>query len=138
MDIIKLTRELGAAIQQDDRYLKFEEARKNNEADAALNELIGKLNLIQLSYQQEAQNPEASEEKMQQFDKDFRETYEQVMQNENMKNYEVARQEVDGMMQYIMQILSLCVNGEDPATCEPQAQHECSGDCCSSCEGGCH
>lgn len=106
MDIIKLTRELGAAIQQDDRYLKFEEARKNNEADAALNELIGKLNLIQLSYQQEAQNPEASEEKMQQFDKDFRETYEQVMQNENMKNYEAARQEVDGMMQYIMQILS--------------------------------
>lgn len=137
MDIIKLTRELGAAIQQDDRYLKFEEARKNNEADAELNELIGKLNLIQLSYQQEAQKPEASEESMKAYDKEFREVYEQVMQNKNMQNYEVARQEVDGMMNYIMQILSLCVNGQDPATCEPPEQHQCDGDCCSSC-GGCN
>ena len=31
MDIIKLTRELGAAIQQDERYKAYEEARKANE-----------------------------------------------------------------------------------------------------------
>ena len=30
MDIIKLTRELGAAIQQDERYLNFAKAREDN------------------------------------------------------------------------------------------------------------
>ena len=45
MTVIELTRQLGAAIQQDVRYKAYEEARKANEADNALNELIGKINL---------------------------------------------------------------------------------------------
>ena len=32
MDIIKMARELGAAIQQDERYLNFKKAREANEA----------------------------------------------------------------------------------------------------------
>ena len=42
MTVIELTRQLGAAIQQDERYAAYEEARKANEADDALNSLIGK------------------------------------------------------------------------------------------------
>ena len=45
MDIIKMARELGAAIQQDERYLNFKKAREANEADKHLNDLIGELNL---------------------------------------------------------------------------------------------
>ena len=41
MDIIKMARELGAAIQQDERYLNFKKAREANEADKPLNDLIG-------------------------------------------------------------------------------------------------
>ena len=67
MDIIKMARELGAAIQQDERYLNFKKAREANEADKPLNDLIGELNLIQMNYQQEAQKEEPSEEKMQDF-----------------------------------------------------------------------
>ena len=52
MDIIKMARELGAAIQQDERYLNFKKAREANEADKPLNDLIGELNLIQMNYQQ--------------------------------------------------------------------------------------
>ena len=37
MNVIAKTRELGAVIQQDERYLRFTEARKANEADDALN-----------------------------------------------------------------------------------------------------
>ena len=33
MDVIKCTRELGKAIQQDERYLKFVEAKKANDED---------------------------------------------------------------------------------------------------------
>ena len=35
MDIIKMARELGAAIQQDERYLNFKKAREANESRQA-------------------------------------------------------------------------------------------------------
>ena len=135
MDVIELTRELGKAIQADERYAKLMAAKEANDKDESLNALIGKLNLIQMSYQHEAEG-NADEAKMNEYDKEFREVYGEVMLNENMKNYENARQDVDDMMNYIMQILSLCVNGEDPATCEPQSEAgSCTGSC-STC-GGC-
>lgn len=136
MNVIELTRELGKAIQADERYKNLMTAKEANDNDQQLNELIGKLNLIQMSYQHEAESENADEEKMNQFDKEFREVYGEVMLNPNMKKYEAARQEVDDMMNYVMQILSLCVNGEDPETCEPQtADGSCTGSC-STC-GGC-
>ena len=135
MTVIEATRELGKAIQADERYLKLAAATKANEADDTLNNLISKLNLIQMSYQHEAENG-ADEEKMNGYDKQFRELYDEIMVNENMKNYENARQDVDDMMNYVMQLLSMVVNGSDPETCDPAAmQSNCSGSC-STC-GGC-
>ena len=60
MDIIKLTRELGAAIQQDDRYAKFQAAQKANEEDKDLNDLMGKIQLVHMSYQHEARKTPTS------------------------------------------------------------------------------
>ncbi|MBQ5823677.1 MAG: YlbF family regulator, partial [Clostridia bacterium] len=64
MDIIKLTRELGKAIQADERYAKFVAARETNEKDDELNELIGKMQLIHMSYQHEASKEDANEQKL--------------------------------------------------------------------------
>ena len=136
MDIIEITRQLGAAIQQDERYLAFHEARKTNEADTDLNHLINKIQLINMSYLHEAAKDDAIEEKLAAYDKEFTEVYQAVMANENMQKYEAARQAVDEMMNHITGILALCVQGEDPKTCEPQEEHHCSGEC-GSC-GGCH
>ena len=52
MELEKLARQLGAAIQQDKLYLDYNEAMKANEADSELNELMGKIRLLQMSYQQ--------------------------------------------------------------------------------------
>lgn len=136
-DVIKLTRELGAAIQKDERYLAYEKARKANDADEELNNLIGKINLIQMSYQQEAQKEDANQDKLQAYDTEFREVYGQVMMSKTMQNYEASRKEVDDMMNYLTGILVLCVNGEDPATCEPKNEHECGGEC-DCCDSDCH
>ncbi len=138
MDIIKLTRELGAAIQKDERYLNFEKAKKANEEDAALNELMSQMQLLQMNYQVEASKETPDTEKLQGFEKEFGEIYTQIMSNPNMQAYDEARAQVDAMMNYVMQILGLCVNGADPETCEPQqeAEHSCDGSC-GSC-GGCH
>ncbi len=137
MDVITAARELGKAIQADERYLAFRDAQQANENDIELNGLIGKLNLIQLSYQNESQKEEPDTKKLEGYDSEFREIYGQIMLNENMKNYEETKNAVDEMMNHVIQLLTLVVNGEDPATCEPQAQEEgCTGNC-ASCGGSC-
>ena len=125
MELEKMARQLGAAIQQDEAYLNFEKARLANEADEELNDLMGKIRLIQMSYQVEAAKDEPDEDKMNGFNQEFQGVYSQIMANKNMQEYEKARQAVDDMMNYITGILGLCVNGEDPETCDPRAhQHD--------------
>ena len=137
MDIIKMTRELGAAIQQDERYLRFAKARENNEKDEELLSLMGQIQQIQMLYQMEAQQENADAEKMAQFERQFNDVYGKFMSNENMKEYEAARHEIDELMNYVMQLLGLCVNGADPATCEPEVhEHDCDCDC-DSCHSSC-
>lgn len=138
MELEKLARQLGAAIQQDKLYLDYNEAMKANEADSELNELMGKIRLLQMSYQQEAQKEEPDESKLNSFNQEFQGLYTQIMGNKNMQAYEQARQALDDMMNYITGILALCVQGEDPETCDPKAHmhdHECGCDCesCSGC-----
>ena len=134
MDIIKLTRELGKAIQQDERYLKLDECIAANEKDDALNDLMAKVQLTQLAYQKEAQNG-ANAEKMQEIEKEFNALYTEIMKNPNMQNYEKARADIDDMMNYITGILALCVNGENPETWEPP-KPDCDHD--HDCDCGCH
>ena len=98
---------------------------------------MGQIQMVQMNYQLEASKEEPDSEKMQGFEAEFNELYGKFMANGKMQAYDAARTEVDEMMNYIMQILSLCVNGADPATCEPEKHdHECGGSC-SSCSG-CH
>jgi len=133
MDLEKMARELGKAIQQDERYLNIEKCIAANEKDSALCDLMAKVQLTQLAYQKEAQSG-ANAEKMQEIEKEFNGLYSEIMQNENMQNYEKARAEIDEMMNYIVGILTLCVNGENPETCEPP-KHECGHD--HDCDCGC-
>lgn len=138
MELEKLARQLGAAIQKDETFLKFEEARKANEADDALNALMGKVRLIQMSYQNEASAETPDEGKLEAYNQEFQGIYTEIMANKNMQAYEESRKAVDDMMNYLTGILAMCVNGEDPETCDPKAHDhsECGGEC-SSCGGGC-
>ena len=135
MDIIELTRELGAAIQADPAYEAFHNARKVNEQDDALNELMSKIQLIHMSYQHEAMKEDSNEEKLAAYDKEFTEVYRQVMANPNMIAFENAKNGLDALMKRITGILTLCAQGEDPKTCEYKEQG-CSGNC-SSCSSNC-
>ena len=136
MNVIEMTRQLGEAIQQDEKYIAFTAAKRANDEDMALNALIGKLNLVQMAYQNESGKESPDEQKLSDMDKEFQSLYGEIMLNENMKNYEARKQELDDMMNYLIGILSQCVNGADPATCEPVSE---SGDCTGSCStcGGC-
>ena len=133
-DLIKMARELGAEIQKDERYIEFMEAHDANEKDNELNELIGRIQLVHMSYNHEASKDDRNEEKLKAYDEEFNKLYNEVMINPNMRRYEKARTAIDEMMKEITGILTLCVRGEDPMTCDPNAS--CSGDC-GSCSGSC-
>ena len=45
MDIIKITRELGKAIQADERFIAYNAAKLANDNDEELQNLIGEFNL---------------------------------------------------------------------------------------------
>ena len=67
-------------------------------------------------------------------DKEIKEVYNRIMNNPNMIVFEGAQQALETLVNNIQQIITLCANGEDPATCQPQTS-SCTGSC-STC-GGC-
>ena len=134
MDIIAMARELGKAIQQDERYKRIDAAKTANDKDEELQQLIQKFNMkrseLSVEMAQENKNPE----KLNQLDRELKAVYQEVMQNPNMAEFNAAKVEVDDMMNSISPILYGAVNGEDPDPIEPQ--QSCGGDCAGC--AGCH
>ena len=113
MDIIEMTRELGRALQNDERYIAMMAARQASDEDEALQEAIGEFNLKRMAISNEAQKEERDDETLRRLNDEFRAVYQKIMENEHM--------------------LRLCAEGEDPATCDASS---CGGNCASC--GGCH
>ena len=135
MDIIAAARALGAAIQADERYKKVLEQRRINDADKELQELIGEFNMARMSVDNELGKEEGrDEEKIKEFNSTLRRLYGKIMCNDNMIEYNKAKEEFDAVMQRVNAIIELCTEGEDPATCEPATG--CTGSCATC--GGCH
>ena len=130
MNIIELTRQLGAAIQADERYLRFTAMREACDADVALQAELDQLREIQAAYRQEAEKPEPDAAQMAVCEGDFNQIYARILENPRMRVFEAARGEIDALLREINGILALCAQGADPTTCEPE--QNCGGDC-----GGC-
>lgn len=135
MGIIKAARELGKAIQADERYIKFNAAREANDSDEQLQKQIGEFNLIRMQVSEENLKDEGrDEEKVRELNKKLRKVYADIMVNENMAAYNQAKSDFDTLVREMNTIIDKSIAGEDPDTCDYSAS--CSGDC-SSC-GGCH
>ncbi|MBC8584328.1 YlbF family regulator [Youxingia wuxianensis] len=134
MDVILAARQLGKAIQQDERYLLLRAREQQNDNDQQLQKLIGDFNLKRIDLNNELNKEQKDQEAINRLNDEIKEIYGQVMSNENMANYNQVKNEIDSLMNFIMQILRGSVNGEDPDLIEEQAN--CTGSC-SSC-GGCH
>ena len=134
MDVIELTRQLGAAIQADEKYQKFAAAKKAADEDDTVQAQLAEIEKIRTEYQEAAMAENPDDARLSKLDQEFQMAYAGFMGSETMESYENARAELDAMMNYIMQILYLSVNGEDPATCEPPEEHDCGGEC-SACAG---
>lgn len=133
MDVIKMTRELGKAIQQDERYIAYNIAKQINDEDEELQKDIAEFENLRniMRDAMSTENPDFT--KINDIDKETKTLYQKIMSNSNMIAFNKAQSTLEELITNINQIISLCANGEDPETCEPP--QGCSGNC-SAC-GGC-
>ena len=136
MDIIEAARQMGTAIQADERFLKLVEARRKNDADAELQELIGQFNVARMTVDNELSKDEEqrNEEKIKELNVTMRQLYGKIMCNDSMMAFNEAKKDFEAVMNRANAIIELCTQGEDPATCEPA--EGCTGSCATC--GGCH
>lgn len=136
MDVITAVRQLGQAIQEDEAYIKYAVAKEKNDSDTELQELIGQFNLYRLNINElfNDNDEPTDKEKVAKLNEEMRECYAKIMQNESMAAFTAAKEELDTLMKRVNGIIGLCIEGKDPATCEPP--EGCSGSC-GSC-GGCN
>lgn len=135
MDVIQCARELGKAIQQDERYIKLVNQGQANDEDQSLQDMIGQFNLLRVDLNNEMNKTEKDQAKINQCNDKLKELYGKLMANPNMSAYNETKTELDGLVDFVLQIIRGSINGENPETIE-QHQEGCSGSC-SSCSG-CH
>lgn len=133
MDIIEMTRELGKALQQDDRYIAYNLAKQVNDDDAELQADIKKFEELRIEITTEMTKSDKDGDKLQQLDAQVKEVYEKVMANKNMQVFMAAQTALEALVNNMNQIISLCANGENPETCQPSSG--CGGSCATC--GGC-
>ena len=134
MNLIKQAREMGKMIQASEEYKRLQAAKEKNDNDAELQDLIGQFNLKRMELNNQLAKSDKDDEKLEKLNHEMRDLYQEVMTNQNMAEYEQAKNEMDMLMNQVNTILVMCVNGEDPDTCDPAPS--CTGSC-STC-GGCH
>lgn len=133
MDVIELTRELGKAIQQDDRYIAYNLAKQVNDNDSELQADIERFSQLRSDLSKAMSEENKDGDKLQKIDEELKAVYQKIMSNKNRIVFNAAQQALEGLINNVNQIISLCANGEDPDTCQPSTG--CTGSC-STC-GGC-
>lgn len=131
--VIELARQLGHALQEDERYLEYIKAKQANDENMELQELIGNFNLKRIAINNAVNEENQDEEKVAKLNQELREIYTRIMDNQTMQKYNAAKTEMESLVNHINTIINMCANGENPDTVDPSA---CTGSC-STC-GGCH
>lgn len=134
MDVIEKARELGKAIQQDARFIRYAKARLANDANAELQDAIGSFNLTRMELDREVGAENKNDEKVKELNEKLREIYGSIMSNPAMVEYNTAKAELDTLVNEVQTVISRCIDGEDPETCDIHT--DCTGSCATC--GGCH
>lgn len=133
MDIIEMTRELGKALQQDERFIAYQLATQANDQDQELQNLISEFEGMRKELNYEITKDDKDTDRIKELDEGIKGHYQKIMQNPRMIVFTAAQKSLESLVTNINQIITMCANGEDPDTCEPSSG--CTGSC-STC-GGC-
>ena len=112
MNVIELTRELGKALQQDERYFAYHAAKLANDNDADLQNLIGDFNMKRMQLNNLMSKADKDTDKINELNNELRLVYGKIMGNENMVAYNKAKADVDDVLDQINNIITASANGE--------------------------
>ena len=135
MTVLEAVRNLGEAIQADERFLRYAKAKLANDKDDEIQDLIGKFNMIRMNLDEVMTAEERDEAKVQSLNEELRKVYLDIMSKDSMVEYNASKVDLDSMLNDVNSVIMQCVEGADPKTVEPEV-HSCTGSC-ESC-GGCH
>ncbi len=139
MDAITLFKQAAKALQDDPRYKALDAARKANDADTALQDMIAEFGQLNTTYQQLAMGTEEERAQVEGLQGKMNELYSKIMTSPTMQAYGEAQQEAEKLIGFIDRIISAAMNGQDPMLVEEEVASCCTGGCagCSGCSGSC-
>lgn len=133
MDSILKFKEAAKAFQEDERYLSFDKARRANDSDPVLQNMISEFNLVRADLNNEMGKEERDDDKVQKLNTRINELYNGIMGNEAMLAYNRAKEDIEGFMNYVNAIMNAAIDGSDPMLVDEPAA-DCGGSC-DSCAG---
>ncbi len=135
MDCIELFKQAAVALQSDIRYLELDAARKENDANQALQDKIGEFNIARMNMNELMSENERDEAKIAATNEKINRLYQEIMNDEGMLRYNEAKKNAETLINHIDAIINTAMNGGDPMTVQ-EPTGGCTGSC-SSCSG-CH
>ena len=126
MDCIDLFKRAAMALQTDPRYLALDQARKANDKDEELQNLIGEFNLARMDLNNEISKSERSDERIAELNTKVNDLYGKIMADEGMTAYNEAKRDCENLVNYIDAIINTAMNGGDPMTVQEPSE-SCTG-----------
>lgn len=118
-DAITMFKEAAAQLQKEIEYVTLDSARKMNDEDEALQELIGDFNLARIDLNSElSKTSDRDDEKVAALNDKVNRLYNDIMMNDSMQAYNDAKTDFDAVIQYVNAIINTAVNGGDPMAVE--------------------
>ena len=114
---------------------ELDAARRENDMDEELQNMIGEFNLARLDLNNESAKAETDAARVAELNQRVNDLYSQIMASEGMVRYNAAKAECEAMVSHIDAIINTAMNGGDPMTVQAPTGG-CTGSC-STC-GGCH
>ncbi len=135
MDVIEMARELGKAIQLDERYKRYMDACTLNDTDTELQNEIGKFNLKRSQLGEELRKESKDTESIKELNAEIQQMYKDIMEMPKMVEFNEAKAELGKLITSVNYIISQASEGEDPQTCPETPPQSCNGSCagCSGC-----
>lgn len=128
MEIIQETVEFAKKIQQTEQYLNLQKAKKNNDSDENLQNLINEFNMVKLKFEHSLEKSEENRENSEKLNS----LYDKIMQNENMIFFNKVSDEMNKLMNDVNKILISAVNGnnfENFNKFDFEKNSDCEGNC---------
>ena len=122
MDVMEAVRQLGVSIQADERYKKFMELSDIAKGNEDVTKATEELQATAEKFEAEMAKEDKDEQLLTDIQAEYTAKYRNLFNMSPMKEMMDAREELDAMMNDIMQIIYLTMNGNDPLTAEPSPE----------------